>query len=159
MYCSYCAGVLEPGQTICPRCGRQVGATPALVSERPSSVRLAAILLLISWGLGLLSFAILFQSASLITHLPVYYFARTAGFSVLGIVLIVCIWLRQAWARIGMVLFVGWGILTLLIAIQRVPGSSTAMAGLAFPLLVAALRLGGIYFLFKPDSNAWFSKR
>jgi uncharacterized paraquat-inducible protein A len=144
---------------MCPRCGRQVGATPALVNERPSSVRLAAILLLISWGLGLLSFSILFQSASLTARLPAFYFLRTAGFSVIGIVLIVCIWLRQVWARIAMVLFVGWGILTLLIAMQRISGSAMAMAGLAVPLLVAALRLGGIYFLFKPDSNAWFSKR
>ena len=155
MYCSYCAGVLDPGQTICPRCGRQAGAT-ALVNERPSSVRLAAILLLIAWGLGLLSFGILFQSASLTSRLPAFYFLRTAGFSVLGFMLIVCIWMRQAWARIGMVLFAGWGILNLLITIQRIPGS--AMAGLAMPLLVAALRLGGIYFLFRPDSNAWFRK-
>jgi hypothetical protein len=158
MYCSYCAGVLDPSQAVCPKCGRPVPAAPvaaAAPNERPSSVNLAALLLLIALGLSLLSTASIFLNPRMYNHLPVSFFARTIGFLVLEIVLLVCIWQRQAWARIALVLV--WGIGNLLMSILRI-GASFAFVSLAVPILVDGLRVGAVYLLFRPNSNAWYGK-
>jgi hypothetical protein len=154
-YCSYCAGVLDPGQPVCPKCGRPVEAAPApappaVVNERPKSVRLAVILLLISSGISLLSFGVLFRVPSLLTRFPASFF--------FGLVFVIGIWQRQAWARIATVLLLVWGIANLLISILRIGGSVAFASSLFVPLLVNGLRVWAVYLLFKPESNTWLRK-
>jgi hypothetical protein len=54
-YCSHCAAVLDPSLAMCARCGRPT--QPAIAAEPPSSVRVAILLLLVSWGIPLLMLA------------------------------------------------------------------------------------------------------
>lgn len=157
MYCSYCAAVLVPGQAACPKCGRAMEAAAA-GGSRPSSVRVATILLLVSEALVFLMFASLTASPGMISRLPGLFLLRTFGFFVIAIVLIVCLWQRQGWARIAMALFVLWGVANLAISIMWTSRS----VGIAPSFLVAGLadvlRLCALYLLFKPESNAWYRK-
>ena len=165
MYCSYCAGVLDPSQTVCPKCGRPVpvsapAATPiaaASPNERPSSVSLAALLLVIALGISLLSTASILVNPSLISRLPASFYARTIGFLVLEIVLLVCIWQRQSWARIGLALVVVWGIGNLMMSMLRM-GASYPFWNLFVPILLDGMRVWAVYLLFRPASNAWYRK-
>ena len=157
MYCSYCAGVLDPSQSVCAKCGRPVPAATAPANERPSSVSLAALLLVIALGFSMLSTASIFLTPSLISRLPASFYARTIGFLVLEIVFLVCIWQRQAWARVGLVLVLVWGIGNLMMSMLRI-GASFAFVSLAVPILVDGLRLAALSLLFRPASNAWYRK-
>ena len=60
-YCPHCAAVLDPNLAMCASCGQLVNAAPPpvppVVDTRPDSVRLAVILLLISWAIPLLLLA------------------------------------------------------------------------------------------------------
>ncbi len=157
MYCSYCAATLETGQAMCPRCGRETGAVAG--EERPGSVRVAALLLLIAWGIGLLSLSGLFVQPGLIARLPAYFFARTIALAILWIVLTILIWNRQGWARIGMALVLVWGIGNL--TVQPAPhsiGSVAIAISLAVPVVVDGLRICAVYLLTKPESNQWYRK-
>jgi Na+/proline symporter len=156
MYCSFCAANLEPGQAMCPRCGRETGAVAG--EERPGSVRVAALLLLIAWGIGLLSLSGLFVQPGLIARLPAYFFARTIALAILWIVLTILIWNRQGWARIGIVLVLVWSIGTLLFNLLRMPGGVAMAVSLAVPVVVDVLRICAVYLLTKPESNKWYSK-
>jgi hypothetical protein len=169
MYCSYCAGVLDPSQAVCPKCGRPVPAATAPVAvpiiataaptgERPSIVRVAALLLLIALGMSMLSVAGYMLRPGVFSRLPASYFARSIGFQVLEIVLLVCIWQRQAWARIGLALALVWAIGNLLITILRVGGSVAFASTFLVSILVAGLRVWALYLLFKPESNRWYRK-
>jgi len=159
MYCSYCAGVLDPSQAVCPKCGRPAPvAAVAAPDERPSSVRLAALLLVIALGISLLSTTSLLLNPGLIGRLPAWFYARTIGFLVLEIVLLVCIWQRQGWARIGLALVLVWGIGSLMMSMLRM-GASYPFVNLFVPILVDGLRIGAVYLLFKPASNAWYRKQ
>jgi hypothetical protein len=155
MYCSYCAANLETGQAMCPRCGRETGA---VAGDRPSSVRVAALLLLIAWGIGLLSLSGLFVQPGLIARLPAYFFARTITLAILWIVLTILIWNRQGWARIGIVLVLVWNIGTLLFNILHMRDLAAIAISLAVPVVVDVLRICAIYLLTKPESNAWYRK-
>jgi hypothetical protein len=169
MYCSYCAGLLDPSQSVCPKCGRPVPAAAPVVAappvtavaaapnERPQSVSLAALLLVIALGFSVMSTASILLNPSLISRLPASFYARTIGFLVLGIVLLVCIWQRQAWARIALILVLVWGIGNLLVSMLRI-GSSYPFMNLFVPILVDGLRVAAVYLLFRPASNAWFRK-
>ena len=153
MYCSYCAGVLDPTQPVCPKCGRPVEAAPApappaVVNDKERS--LAVILLLISSGISLLSFGVLFRVPGLLTRFPASFF--------FGLVFVIGIWQRQAWARIATVLLLVWGIANLLISIPRIGGSVAFAPSLFVPILVDVLRVCAVYLLFKPESNAWYRK-
>jgi hypothetical protein len=116
--------------------------------------------LLIALGISMLSTASIFLNPRMYNHLPVSFFARTIGFLVLEIVLLVCLWQRQAWARIALVLVLVlvWGIGNLLMSMLRI-GASFAFLSLAVPILVDGLRVGAVYLLFRPNSNAWYGKR
>jgi hypothetical protein len=77
---------------------------------------------------------------------------------ILWIVLMICVWQRQAWARIAIALLLFWGITNLMTTGLRMGGSMASAASLAFPLLIAIMRACAVYLLFRPDSNAWFKK-
>ena len=158
MYCSYCAGVLDPTQPYCPKCGRPVPtAAAAATNERPSSVNLAALLLALALGISLLSTAGIFFTPSLISRLPAMFYATTIGFLILEIVLLICIWQRQGWARIALALVLVWGIGNLMMSMLRM-GASYPFWTLLTPILVDGLRVGAVYLLFRPASNAWYRK-
>jgi len=141
---------------MCPRCGRETGA---VVGEgRPSSVRAAALLLMIAWGIGLLSLSGLFVQPGLIARLPAYFFVRTFALAILWIILTILIWNRQGWARIGIVLVLVWSIGTLVFNMLRISGSATMAISLAVPVVVDILRISAVYLLTKPESNAWYQK-
>jgi hypothetical protein len=172
MYCSYCAGVLDPSQAVCPKCGRAVEAAPVAVpvavpmiaaaapaGERPSSVRLAALLLLIALGISMLSVAGYVLRPGVYSRLPASYIARTIGFLGLEIVLLVCIWQRQAWARIGLALALVWAIGNLSITILRIGGSVAFASTFLVSILVAGLRVWALYLLFRPESNGWYRNK
>lgn len=161
-YCSYCAAVLDPGQQVCARCGRPSAVAPipppAALPARPSSVRLAAIFLLISWAVSLLTLISIFVAHTLATRLPALFLLRSVGLWILWIVLIIAIWQRHNWARIGALLLFLWSIGTLVFSVLNLGGSGTLALSLAFPLLVNALRACAVYLLFKPETNLWFQK-
>jgi hypothetical protein len=156
-YCSYCAAALDASQPVCARCGRPVATAPAPISAvadaRPTSVRLAGVLLLISCLIGLLSLASIFLTA----RMPALFLMRSVGFWVLWIVLTILVWQRQGWARIVILLFIAWSVGNLLISMLRI-GASGILFTLVFALLVDALRGYAAYLLFKPESNAWFKQ-
>jgi hypothetical protein len=163
-YCSYCAAVLDPGQPVCARCGRPAAvaaatpSAPAVAEKRPSSVRLATILLLIAWGANFLSLAGFLVNPSVFTRMSVLVPLRMVGLSLLWMVLPICIWARQNWARFAVVVFLVWAIGNLAFTIYRYAGSSTIALTLAMPLLTDALRVWAAVLLFKPESTAWFKK-
>ncbi len=161
-YCSYCAAALDPAQAMCTRCGRAVAAEPApvpvpVVNKMPSSVQLGTGLLVASLVISLFSLAGLLMMAGM-GRLPVAFFLRTLGLWILEIVLIVCIWQRQAWARIAIALLLAWSICNLMLTVLRVGGSIGLISNLVVPFLVDAARLCAVYLLFRPTSNAWFKK-
>jgi hypothetical protein len=158
-YCSYCAAVLDPTQNVCSRCGRPLPtAAPAVVEGRPSSVRLAGILLLISCVISLLSLAGTLLTSGMVFRMPAQFLVRPIAFGILWIVLTILVWQRQGWARIAILLILAWSIANLLISMLRIGGALTLAFSLAFALLVDALRAGAAYLLFKPDSNTWYKK-
>jgi hypothetical protein len=140
---------------MCPRCGRETGAV-AGAESRPGSVRVAAILLLIAWGIGLLSLSGLFVQPGLIARLPEYFFVRTFALAILWLVLTILIWNRQGWTRIGIVLVLVWSIGTLLLNLLRIHGSMTLAISFAVPVVVDGLRICAVYLLSKPESNQWY---
>jgi hypothetical protein len=155
-YCSYCAAILDPAQPVCARCGRPAptAAPPAsaavTVNERPSSIRVAAILLLISCLISMLSLA------PALLRLPPMFLVRTVTLLAAWIVLTILIWQRQAWARIAILVLIVWAVGNLLITSLRIGESGTLAFSLAFPLLIDALRIAAAYLLFKPESSTWF---
>jgi hypothetical protein len=158
-YCSYCAAVLDAGQPFCARCGRPVaGVAPAAVEARPSSVRLATILLFIAWGASFLSLAAFLLNPSLLRRMSVLIPLRMVGLSLLWMVLPICIWARQNWARFALVVLLVWAIGNLAFTILRYAGSSAISLTLAMPLLTDAIRVWAAVLLFKPESTAWFKK-
>jgi hypothetical protein len=70
---------------------------------------------------------------------------------------LVCIWQRQAWARIALILVLVWGIGNLMMGMLRI-GASYPFMNLFVPILVDGLRVGAVYLLFRPASNAWYRK-
>jgi hypothetical protein len=162
-YCSYCAAVLDVGQPFCARCGRPVaGVAPAVappaVEARPSGVRLATILLFIAWGVNFLSLAGFLLNPSVFTRMSVLIPLRMVGFSLLWMVLPICVWARQNWARFAVVVFLVWAIGNLAFTLLRYAGSSAISLTLAIPLLTDAIRVWAAVLLFKPESTAWFKK-
>jgi hypothetical protein len=73
-------------------------------------------------------------------------------------VLPICIWARQNWARFAVVVFLVWAIGNLSFTILRYAGSSAISLTLAIPLLTDAIRVWAAVLLFKPESTAWFKK-
>jgi hypothetical protein len=157
-YCSYCAAVLDPGLTICARCGHGAPvaptpiAVPVVVAARPSAVTVASALLLISCLISLLSVATIFIRPS---RIPSLFLARTIGLWLLWVGLTILVWQRQGWARIAILLLLAWSLANLMLTTLRF---SVAVFALAMPFLMDALRIGAAFLLFKPESNAWFKK-
>jgi hypothetical protein len=161
-YCSYCAAVLDVNQTVCPHCGRSNAVAPApasvVINERPSSVRLAAILFLIALGVGLLSIANVAMRSNGAILESLAFLIPTVGIWFLWIVLVLFLWQRQGWARIVILLLLAWNVVNLLLSILRIAASGTAVWGFAIALAAAALRVYAAYLMFRPESNAWFKK-
>jgi hypothetical protein len=168
MYCPYCAAVLDAGQPACTRCGRPVptaAPTPtappplsAVADARPSSIRLAAVLLFIAWGVSLLSLASIVLRPAIVTRMAPGVLARIVGLSVLWLALPILIWQRQNWARVVVPLLLAWSIGTLMISILRIGGSVFLVVTFVIPVLVNALRVAAAVLLFKADSNDWFKR-
>jgi hypothetical protein len=162
-YCSYCAAVLDAGQPACARCGRPVAAVvpavaPVAVEARPSSIRLATIVLFIAWGVNFLSLAAFLLNPSVFTRMSVLIPLRMVGLSLVWMVLPICIWARQNWARFAVVVFLVWAIGNLAFTVSRYAGSGVIALTVATPLLTDALRVWAAVLLFKPASTAWFKK-
>ena len=154
-YCSYCAAVLDAGQPVCSRCGRPTPAASAF-PERPASINLAVILILVSSGISLISFvSVLFATSGRSFGLPATFLFRSVVFLILWIAFAICIWQRQNWARFAILVLLAYGAGNLLLTSLRVPINW----GFALTLIIIALRLGAIVLMFKPESNTWFNKR
>jgi hypothetical protein len=163
-YCSYCAAVLDPAQPACSRCGNATGAvvtapqivTPIVASEqRPSSIRIAVVLLLISAAIGILSIANVFLRYHAVVS-P-FLLMRTIGLTTLMILLMIALWQRQSWARIVIALLIAWGVGGLILSIIRFPAFGARWT-FAISIAIDAVRLFAVYLMFKPESNAWFKK-
>jgi hypothetical protein len=155
MYCSFCAAVLEPNQALCPRCGRPT-AIPAAspgADTRPSSVTAGIMLLLISWVIGLFSFAAILFRIGLR-----FSFIQTIFFSILWLALIIALWQRQNWARIAIVVLIVWNVANLALTFIRMAGMNAPMWGLSIGVGEAIMRIVAVLLLFRPQSNAWFKK-
>jgi hypothetical protein len=163
MYCSYCAAVLDPNFSACPQCGRAVEspappqAIPISVAgrSRPSSVRVAVVLLLIPLLLTPLSIVMIMSRSRAGIGLPGFYLIQTAVLAILWIACIAFIWQRQNWARIGVLLITLWSAANIMYSLMRIGASGAVI----LPLVAIALRLGALYLLFKPESRAWFYSR
>jgi len=159
-YCSFCAAVLDPGTTICARCGHAAPVAPipvaappiAVVDARPSAVTLASVLLLVSCLISLTSLASILIMPS---RIPALFVARTIGLWILWVVLTILVWQRQSWARFAILLLLAWSLVNLMLTGLRF---TVAIFALIVPLLIDVLRIGAAVLLFKPDSNAWFKK-
>jgi hypothetical protein len=155
-YCSYCAAVLDANQPMCLRCGQPApGPVPTMVNARPSAVRLACVLLLVSCLISFASVASIFLAPKIMSRMPALFLARSIGLWVLWVVLTILVWQRQAWARIAILLLLAWSLGNLVLTSLRF---SVAVFALAIPFLIDALRIGAAFLLFKPESNAWFKK-
>jgi hypothetical protein len=170
-YCSYCAAVLDPNLPMCSQCGRpsqqQPPAAPAVpptftptpvlaaVPDRPQSVQLGGILYLVACALSLLMLAVLL--ARYHNYAWGFILIRTFGMIALGVLLVICIWRRQNWARILLALLIAYSTCTLLYSFMMVR-SHTLPWTYYVALVEAGLRLVAIYLLFKPESNAWFNR-
>jgi hypothetical protein len=155
-YCSFCAAPLEANQTMCNRCGRSPEAVAS--AGRPGSVTTAGILLTVAFVLGILSLGGLLLRPGIIPLLPMTYWIRTIGVSALWIVVLLCYWQRQGWARIGIVLLTLWAVGNLMLALTRNLSLAALSFSLAFALLLAILRIGAVVLMFTPASNAWFKR-
>jgi hypothetical protein len=162
-YCSYCAAVLDPNLPICPQCGRPsqqapvqpAALAPAAVSVRPESVWLGGALYLVSSALSLLTlFAILARYHNIAWG---FVLIRSFGLIALGVLLVICIWRRQNWARIVLSILITYSTCTLVYSFTVMRSRSLPWS---FYVAVgeAGLRLFAAYLLFKPESNAWFKK-
>jgi hypothetical protein len=162
-YCSDCAAVLDPNLAMCPRCGRPVPIAPppvpATLTERPRSVSLAGILYLVSTVLGVLVFAMIFASfhTTVSSSISPFLMIRSLGLAALGVVLVLCIWQRQNWARMVLLLFVAWNVGNLVVSLLLLRANPLAWS-FDFAIGEAILRVFAAYLLFKPESNAWFKK-
>jgi hypothetical protein len=128
-------------------------AIPVAAGDRPSGVRLAAVLLLISCLISLMSLASLLMMPNLFSR--GFVLIRSVGIWGLWVVLTVLIWQRQGWARFAILLLLAWAIGNMAITGMRIHG---VLFALAFPLLMAGLRAGAAFLLFQPESSAWFKK-
>lgn len=153
-YCSYCAGVMEPGQTQCPRCGRGTSAPIAVApTGRPSSVTIAAALLVVAFLLSILALASFLFTPNAVSRLSPLYWFRTFGFWIAWIVLIALFWQRQSWTRIAIAALIAWNIGNLALGLSRVSPFALMM-----PILIAIIRVAAVFVMFKSDSNKWFKK-
>jgi hypothetical protein len=155
-YCSHCAAVLETGKSACARCGREVldaALAQITFSAPPTSVRTAVGLLLISWIIPLL--LLIRDSITYGGHIGIM--AQTAVFSLLWIVFILFLWQRQGWARIAIVALVVFAVGNIALSTLRI---GSALLGWRWALALGEdfLRICAVYFLFRPESNAWFKK-
>jgi len=111
-------------------------------------------LLLITWVISLLSFSGTLLSVGLTSRLPTFFLLRSFGLLLLWIVLIGCVWKRQGWARIGILLLLIWGVANLLMRMQHVVAGSA----IVIPVVLDVMRAYAVFVLFKPESNAWFGR-
>lgn len=128
----------------------------AVAGDRPSSVKVGTGLVVAAMVIGFLSYFRFFFNPSLYGRLPLGYFLRVFGILGIEIVLIICVWKRQAWARIGLALMILWAIYNLTTTFIRY-GSRDPIS-YAFPLFLELMRVAGLVFLFKPESNAWYKR-
>jgi hypothetical protein len=162
-YCPNCAAVLDPAQKFCSRCGQPSPAfAPAPAQpvtggdERPSSVIAGIVLLAISFAISIMSVAnILISYPRAATPM---FLTRSFGFDILWILFTIGLWQRQGWARFAILLLTLWSAGNLLYGVIRVASSGAAIYGFALPLGIAALHVGALVLLFRPDSNAWFKR-
>jgi RNA polymerase subunit RPABC4/transcription elongation factor Spt4 len=155
MYCSYCAGVLDPNLPMCPLCGRPGTAetqVAVVAVSRPASVTIAGTLLIVCLVLSILSLAGILITPTLLSRLPVSFWARTFGFWMVWTVFLIFFWQRQNWTRFAIMLLVLWNVGNLALNFR-------ASFSLIVPILIAAIRVGAAYLMFKPESDAWFKKR
>ena len=156
-YCPHCAAVLDPNLAMCASCGQLVNNAPppplAAVDAQPQSVRLAVILLLISWAIPLLMLA----RAAMIYGFRFGIMAQSLAVAVVGISLIAFLWKRQNWARIAMLVLIVWVVGNLVANILRLIGGHITW-GWAPSIATGILRICAAYLLFRPESNAWFKK-
>jgi hypothetical protein len=156
-YCPHCAAVLDPNLAMCAQCGQLVNAAPppapAVLDARPESVRLAIILLLISWAMPLL----LLARAATIYGFRFGIMAQSLAVAVVGIALIAFLWQRQNWARIAVLVLILWVVGNLAMNMLRLVGAHITW-GWAPSIATGILRICAAYLLFRPESNAWFKK-
>lgn len=165
-YCPNCAAVLDPTQKFCARCGQPsavfsptpppMQAPVAAVSDRPSSVKIGTGLVVAAMLIGLLSYIRIVFNPSLYARLGFDFWLRVFGILGIEILFIICVWKRHGWARIGLALMLIWAIYNLTTTFIRY-GSHDSIS-YAFPLFLELVRIAGLVFLFKPESNAWYKR-
>jgi hypothetical protein len=108
-------------------------------------------LLLVSWVIGLMSFAAILFRIGLR-----FSFIQTGFFTIVWLALIVALWQRQGWARIVVVLLIAWSLVNLAITLVRIAGVNGPMWGIAIAVGENILRIVAASILFGPQGNAWF---
>ncbi len=153
-YCQNCAAVLSPGLMMCPRCGLAVTPAPPLVqAHQPAVVRNALILLLIAWAIPLLMIA----RVLILVGTNIGVMAQSLAGAALWLLLIALLWKRQGWARFGVLLLLLYGLSGLAFSMLRFSG---AIGRAWIPALATdILRICAAFLLFRPESNAWYSRR
>ena len=140
---------------MCARCGRPVAvaaAQPAIVAGPPSSVRVAILLLLVSWGIPLLMLA-----RAMVLYGPrIGIMAQSIAGAILWLVLIAFLWQRQSWARFGVLILLVWVLGSLVLSVLRIGGAIPW--GLAPAVAADLMRICAVFLLFRPESNAWFQQ-
>jgi hypothetical protein len=163
-YCSYCAAALEVGQPVCSRCGRPApvaapvaAAPPTTSAERPSSIRLAVILLLISCVVSVLSLAVSLFQISGSVGFAATFLMRSVVILILWIVFSIALWHRQNWARFGVLALVVYTVGNVVTTAVRFPASAMNISFVMI-LVMLAIRLGAVILMFKTESSAWLKK-
>ncbi|HVO96993.1 MAG TPA: hypothetical protein VMT15_02960 [Bryobacteraceae bacterium] len=114
---------------------------------------MAAILLLISMANAPVSMALVF--ARLQTSVPMVFFAQSAVILMLWLALILLLWQRRGWARIGVLIMIFWTIISIALSVTRIG----ATINLLVPLASLALRMFAVTLLYNVESARWFSAR
>jgi hypothetical protein len=162
MYCPNCAGVIEAGQTACPRCGSAIAITgpgPARMpaAMRPKAIRSGIALLVVSLAATLFYFLI---ALGRYPNLPFLYSAQTGAFLLIWAVLLLLAWRGQGWTRIAMIALIVYNLGNISYAILRQSAPALVLVtAYAVPLLIQALRAVGVALLFAPAARNWFSVR
>ena len=78
---------------------------------------------------------------------------------VLWIVIGICFWKGQNWARWVALLLLAWTLMNTMLTLARVGGAVFLRWSFGVVILIAALRICALYLVFVPaESKAWFTK-
>lgn len=112
-------------------------------TDRPSTVTLAQILLVVSVAESILTFVLILLRHDATSHLPAVTWAQNIGFWIAWIALVVLLGRRQSWARIGVLALLAWNIRNFtLILLMRPAGAPPTWLLSQLPVFVGVQAVG-----------------